>query len=187
MKNYDQKFFDDNPEIRKSYIMYMDANALYSWAMCQKMPNGDYKWVSIPLLNSQSDIDAWLDNLLSDLDGDLGYRLEVDTFLPDELHDLQSDYPCMPENLKLTEEMLSDVQRHYLKTNQENVSQIKKLVPNLLPKTKYVIHGKMLKQARELGWVITAAFTPPAQPASRAQSISPTLLTYLAADLALHR
>ena len=28
------------------YIMYLDANNLYGWAMNQKLPTGGFKWLS---------------------------------------------------------------------------------------------------------------------------------------------
>ena len=39
MKNY-----DENEE--SSYIQYLDANNLYGWAMCQKLPVNGFKWVN---------------------------------------------------------------------------------------------------------------------------------------------
>ena len=38
MKNYDKN-------IESSYIEYLDANNLYGWAMSQKLPVNDFKWV----------------------------------------------------------------------------------------------------------------------------------------------
>ena len=28
------------------YIMYLDANNLYGWAMCQHLPTGGFKWLT---------------------------------------------------------------------------------------------------------------------------------------------
>ena len=35
-----------DPRQPTSYIMELDANNLYDWAMSQEMPDGDFKWVS---------------------------------------------------------------------------------------------------------------------------------------------
>ena len=37
MKNY-------NKNIESSYLIYLDANNLYRWAMSQKLPVNDFKW-----------------------------------------------------------------------------------------------------------------------------------------------
>ena len=36
-------YYDENKEI--SYILYLDANNLYGWAMSQKLPADGFKWV----------------------------------------------------------------------------------------------------------------------------------------------
>ena len=38
MKNY-------NKNIESSYTQYLDANNLYGWAMSQKLPVKDFKWI----------------------------------------------------------------------------------------------------------------------------------------------
>ena len=92
MKNYD-------PEKESSYIPYLDANNLYGWAMSQKLPTGDFRWVKCP----------WLINLDSyDENSAKGLILEVDLEYPKELHSLHNDYPLAPEKITVREEMLSD-------------------------------------------------------------------------------
>ena len=34
-----------DPEKLTNYIMYLDANNLYGWAMSQPLPVGDFEWV----------------------------------------------------------------------------------------------------------------------------------------------
>ena len=35
--------FDETKE--STYLMYFDANSLYSWAMCNDLPVGGFNWV----------------------------------------------------------------------------------------------------------------------------------------------
>ena len=37
MKTYDKN-------IASSYLMYLDVNNLYEWAICKKLPVGDFEW-----------------------------------------------------------------------------------------------------------------------------------------------
>ena len=40
------KYMENFDETKEStYLMYFDANSLYSWAMCNDLPVGDLKWV----------------------------------------------------------------------------------------------------------------------------------------------
>ena len=41
---------DFNPEEENSYLMYLDANNLYGWAMSQSLPFGDFKWLEFDFL-----------------------------------------------------------------------------------------------------------------------------------------
>ena len=42
------KYMDSHDETKPSkYIQYLDANNLYGWAMSEKMPYKDFKWVSV--------------------------------------------------------------------------------------------------------------------------------------------
>ena len=44
MKTYIQK-------APSKYIMYLDSNNLYGWAMSQYLPTGDFKWMSEKQIN----------------------------------------------------------------------------------------------------------------------------------------
>jgi hypothetical protein len=84
-KKYVGEMFDVSKE--SSYIVYLDANYLYGWAMSKYLPYGGFKWSStnINVLNIPDDSPK-------------GYILEVDLSCPKELHDLHSDLPLAPEN-----------------------------------------------------------------------------------------
>ena len=79
MKTYDKK-------APSKYIMYLDANNLYGWAMSQYLPTGGFKWLS------QKQIDK-INLAKYEVDSKKGLILEVDLEYPEKLHDLHNDYP----------------------------------------------------------------------------------------------
>ena len=68
------------------YITYLDANNLYGWAMCRKMPTHGFKWMD------KNELANWRTE---------SCILEVDLEYPKELHDLHNDYPLAPERLEV--------------------------------------------------------------------------------------
>ena len=73
----------------------------------------------------------WMDNQELSNWRDHPCILEVDLEYPHQLHDLHNDYPLAPERL--------------------DVEGVDKLIPNLMDKTKYIIHHEALKQYLSLG------------------------------------
>ena len=65
MKNYDKKF-------ESTYLMYVDANNLYGWAMSQKRPVNGFKWVKNLSTFNKRFIESYNEN------SNKGYFLEVD-------------------------------------------------------------------------------------------------------------
>ena len=118
MKNYDK-----NKE--SLYIQYLDTNNLYGWAMSQKLPVNDFKWI-----NHVSEIEEKFIESYNE-DNDKGYILEIDVKYPRKLHGLHSDLPFLPKRMK--------------------TDKCKKLVCNLRNKKKYVVHMRSLKQALNHG------------------------------------
>ena len=112
-------------------LTYQDAYS-YSWAMPQPLPVRDFKWVSpngIDILNVPKD-------------NKLGYILGVDLKYPEKLHGKHNLYPLAPEHVQPTGDMLSPVHRKHFPSIH---GAVRKLVPNLHSKKKYVIHYQNLQ------------------------------------------
>ena len=80
-----------------SYIMYLDANNLYGWAMSQPLPYSNFRWVEPKYYGDSK----------SQKQKQTGRIYEVDLEYPNELHNLHNDYPCAAEKIKVTDKMLS--------------------------------------------------------------------------------
>ena len=120
MKNY-------NKNIESSYIQYVDANNLYGWAMSQKLPVNNFKWVK------QEDLSQFNEDFIKNYDenSNTGYFFEVDIKYPKDLFNLHKDLPFLPESKK--------------------VNKVEKLICDLEDKKKYVIRIRALKQALNHG------------------------------------
>ena len=75
---------------------------------------------------------------------EIGCFLEVDLDYPNKLHDLHNDYPLAPEKLAVTNDMLSKYCKEITDRYKIKVGDVKKLIPNLGNKTKYVLHYRNL-------------------------------------------
>ena len=143
-----------NPNNPSKYIIYLDANNLYGWAMKQALPENNFKWCKADELE---DLAYRFRNNMLWLDGrGWGYIVECDLEYPAELHAEHNEYPLAPERVDIQVEMLSDTQvelsRHYTRNRQgKNV----KLVPNLMTKNNYVVHGLVLQFYIEHGLRLT--------------------------------
>ena len=141
MKTYDEK-------APSKYIMYLDANNLYGWAMSQHLPTGGFKWMT------KNHIDK-IDLARYREDSTKGLILEVDLTYPEELHDLHNDYPLAPEKVKVGENMLSEYSKKIAKKYNISTGLVNKLIPTLSNKEKYVLHYRNLQLYTDLGLKIT--------------------------------
>ena len=118
MKNY-------NKNIVSSYLMYVDANNLYGWAKCKKLPVNDFKWAA--------DLSKYTENFIKyyDENSSRGCILEVDMEYPKHLWSHHKDLPFLSERKKF--------------------KKVEKLVTSIEDKEKYVIHISALKQALNHG------------------------------------
>ena len=141
MKTYDEK-------APSKYIMYLDANNLYGWAMSQYLPTGGFKWMT------EKQVDN-IDLAKYKEDSNKGLILEVDLAYPEELHHLHNDYPLAPEKVKVTENMLSGYCKNIAKKYKISTGLVHKLIPTLSNKEKYVLHYRNLQLYTDLGLKIT--------------------------------
>lgn len=83
-----------DPTKPTSYLMYLDFNNLYGWAMSQPLPYGNIKW--------DEDLEKYTTEYILSMtdDAEKGATLEVDIDYPRELHDKHSDLPFCPESHK---------------------------------------------------------------------------------------
>ena len=108
------------------YLMYLDANNLYGCAMSEKLPINSFKWLT------DKEINNLYNNQVVQVWEKTPCILEVDLEYPENLHDSHNDYPLCPERVECDKG-------------------VKKLIPNLRNKNKYVIHYKNLIQCLKLG------------------------------------
>ena len=134
--------FDENKPSK--YIMYLDANNLYGWAMSQYLPTGNFKWLTKEQIKKTN-----LANYSEEHDE--GLLLEVDLDYPQELHDLHNDYPLAPEKLKVNKNMLSDYCQKISEKFNISSGQVHKLITTLGKKEKYVLHYRNLQLYLSLG------------------------------------
>ena len=134
--------FDENKPSK--YIMYLDANNLYGWAMSQYLPTGNFKWLTKEQINKTN-----LANYSEEHDE--GLLLEVDLDYPQELHDLHNDFPLAPEKLKVNKNMLSEYCQKISEKFNISSGQVHKLITMLGKKEKYVLHYRNLQLYLSLG------------------------------------
>ena len=81
---------NDDKIIESSYLMYLDANNLYGWAMSQKLPINGFKWVTYLSRFNENFIKSYNEN------SDIRYFLEVDVEYLKKLFDSHKYLPFLP-------------------------------------------------------------------------------------------
>ena len=115
MKNYNEK-------APSKYIMSLDANNLYGWAMSQFLPTGGFRWMTEKHINN-------LNLAKYKEDCNKGLIIEVYLEYPEKLHDLHNDYPLGPEKIKVTDSMLSDYCKKIADKYNISTGLVHKLIP----------------------------------------------------------
>ena len=120
------------------YIMYLDANNLYGYAMSESLPVGGFKFLT-------SEEISYFDIFSVGAEDEIGYILDVDLEYPEELHDLHNDYPLAPESFAISAKLHSPYAKDLLqKLGRKPCRETMKLVPNLFAKRNYVVHYRNL-------------------------------------------
>ena len=132
-----------------SFLLYVDMNNLYGGGMLGCLPVGEFEWINVPL-----------EEILNTSDNaEYGYYVEVDIEYPEHLHDEHNDYPLAAEKIKVQKlssyqkEMLrvkyktenSKLTKEQIENMVDNFQSSEKLIPNLMNKTKYIVHYQLLK------------------------------------------
>ena len=137
------KYMNDyDLEKPSTFITYLDKNNLYGWTMSEYLPYKEFNWLK--------NVDKFDVNSINEK-SDTGYFLEVDLKYPDELHGLHNDYSLAPEKCAVTNDMLSKYCKEIADKYDIKVVDVKKLIPNLRHKTKYVLHYRNLQLYLFLG------------------------------------
>ena len=152
---YLKEYYD--PGSLQSFLMFVDANNLYGWAMSQMLPTGGFKWISLSKglkrpeetesIGRYRTMSEWTDDILRlDEEDSIGYIFQVDLEYPDNLRsdETHDNFPLAPESLKIEKDMLSTYQQNL--GDQLGVKYGgEKLCLTLNDKTQYICHARNLK------------------------------------------
>ena len=142
------KYYDTKKPLK--YILYLDMNNLYGWAVGNYLPYGEFKQLK--------NVDGFDVNSIGE-NSPIGYIFDVDHEYPDELHVSHNDYPLAPEKLAIPYDMLSNYCKKIADKYGIKVGDVKKLITNLGNKTNYVLHCRDLQLYLSLGMKLTKTDT----------------------------
>jgi hypothetical protein len=87
---------------RKKWIIYLDVNNLYGWAMSQMLPLGNFRYLSGPEMRAV-DWDNW-----DPFTSPKGYFMLIDLRYPGHLHNEHNEYPLAPDRLRIKSRMFTE-------------------------------------------------------------------------------
>ena len=111
-----------NPEQESKYIVSLDANNLYGYAMSKFFSNKWIQWIN----PKEFDLNNHTSNSLK------GCALEVNPEYPKGLRELHKDYPLAPDKTEIKREMLSSYQTKIADFYNIPITNVNKLVPSFI-------------------------------------------------------
>ena len=103
--------------------------------MSKFLPSSGFKWID----PKEFDLNTYTSNSLK------GCVLEVDLEYPKELRKLHNDHLLAPDKIEIKRQILSEYQLKIGDLYNIPMGSVKKLVPNLFDKEKFVIHYENLQ------------------------------------------
>ena len=156
MKRHAKVDIDNKEQANNEGIYYLDANNLYGTAMHRMMP---YELVSVPqreqvMEKINRDPIKWVESL--NTFDNYGYFIECDIETPTQLHDKFNDLPFYPVQKA---GMYSDGIKRYAEKNniinKVKETNIPKLICDLVPRRKYLVHYSLLQLGIQQGYRVT--------------------------------
>ncbi len=147
---------DYDPTKPNSYIMVHDVNNLYGKALCSYLPVNTFKWLTDEQLEEiRKDPKTVVSNMADE--GEKGWFLQVDLVFDKEIHDNLKGLTPVPYKRKVEFEEYSPGQQDLARKLgiTDNTMDAKRLITDLHPKKKYVVHYRVLKMYLSLGIRIT--------------------------------
>lgn len=136
-----------NPSRAVSFIRYLDMNNMYGLGMSQYLPVNGFRWAT------ESECQSY-DACQIAPDADIGSIAEISGYFPDSIHDIQNDYPMLPERVMVDES--SEYNEELCeRLNKKSSTKTVKLVPHLGVRTRYAVHYRALAQAIKHGFIVT--------------------------------
>ena len=114
--------------------------------MSEYLPYSEFEWLK--------NVDK-LDVNSINKESDIGCIFEVDLKYPNELYELHNDYPLAPKKTAVTSDILSNYCKSITDKYDIKVGDVKKLIPNLANKSKYVLHYRNIQLYLSLGMKLT--------------------------------
>ena len=133
---------DFDPTKPSNYLLYLDANNLYGWAMSQPLPTNDFKW--------EDDLEYY-----KHIPKGRGCFITCDLKYTTEAQIKTQRFPLAPERCETKEGELSNYQKEILVSNDEKLGKVKKLLLNLHDKHDYTVHHKLLEFYESKGLIVT--------------------------------